>query len=72
MGTLSEVLPLLQFPDWLWNLERGIAVRYHPDCSLWVLDMNTGYEYPAQSVEQVLAIVGEWTANHYIWVLRKM
>ena len=68
--TLVDVFPQLQFPHWLWNRDRTIAVRYHADGSLWVLDMNYGREYPAQSLADVIAIVGTWTASQDAWALR--
>lgn len=72
MHTLSDALPRLQFPDWICNLDQTIAVRYHADRSLWVLDMNTGKEYPAQSFDEAVVIVGEFTASQSVWISRGM
>ena len=72
MNTLADIFPQLQFPHWIWNSDRSIAVRYHPDGSLWVLDMNYSREYPAQSLADVIAMIGTFTAGQCAWTLRTM
>lgn len=72
METLFDVFSRLQFPHWIWNLDRNVAVRYHADGSLWVLDMNHSREYPAQSFDEVVTIVGQRTASQYAWAFRAM